>query len=143
MNPERFKETRNRIPLTDEQATDIQEHEQRPQREISLGHGGRIKRLVTPTSYPLRLSSAMGAEWLLVAAGVVVSRTGVTLELAGQGIGVDPACSGIRMLWHALVAVMVLAAIHRVSWGPLRLFSYSCLTCLRFLAESSPHGVAH
>ncbi|MCF7674869.1 MAG: exosortase/archaeosortase family protein [Akkermansiaceae bacterium] len=66
--------------------------------------------------YPLRLSSAMGAEWLLEAAGVVVSRTGVILELAGQGIGVDPACSGIRMLWHALVAVMVLAAIHRVSW---------------------------
>ncbi|NJR42394.1 MAG: exosortase/archaeosortase family protein [Akkermansiaceae bacterium] len=31
-------------------------------------------------------------------------------------MGVDPACSGVRMLWHALVAAMALAAIHRLTW---------------------------
>lgn len=66
--------------------------------------------------FPLRVASAAGASWLLAAGGVVVSRSGVNLELAGQAIGVDPACSGIRMLWHAHVAVMALAAVHRVSW---------------------------
>jgi exosortase/archaeosortase family protein len=66
--------------------------------------------------YPLRLGSAAGAAWLLEAGGVVVARTGVELELAGQTVGVDPACSGVRMLWHAWAGCMVLAAVHRVGW---------------------------
>jgi exosortase/archaeosortase family protein len=66
--------------------------------------------------YPLRLAAATGAGWLLEAAGVVASRHGANLELGGSAIGVDPACSGVRMLWHALAAAMALAAIHRVSW---------------------------
>lgn len=66
--------------------------------------------------YPLRLVSAAGAEWLLGEFGVVIWRLGVNLELAGQAVGVDPACSGVRTLWHAAVGCMALAAIHRVSW---------------------------
>lgn len=66
--------------------------------------------------YPLRLAAAAGAAGLLDSAGVVVTRVGVNLELHGTVLGVDPACSGIRMLWHALVAAMALAALHRSSW---------------------------
>lgn len=66
--------------------------------------------------YPLRLAAAAGAGWLLNSGGGVVTRSGVNLELRGIALGVDPACSGVRMLWHALVAAMALAAIHRVSW---------------------------
>ncbi len=66
--------------------------------------------------YPMRMASAAGAEWLLDSAGLVVSRHGANLELGGQTVGVDPACGGVRMLWHAWVAVMALAAFHRVTW---------------------------
>ncbi len=66
--------------------------------------------------YPLRLAAAEGAVSLLKLGGVVVVRNGVNIELGGQLIGVDPACSGIRMLWHALAAAMALCAIHRSSW---------------------------
>lgn len=66
--------------------------------------------------YPMRLAAAEGAVRLMESGGVVVARNGVNLSLGGASIGVDPACSGIRMLWIALVAAMALAAIHRVSW---------------------------
>ena len=66
--------------------------------------------------YPLRLAAAEGAVKLLALTGSVVTRTGVNLELGGQLIGVDPACSGVRMLWHALAAAMALCAMHRSSW---------------------------
>lgn len=67
--------------------------------------------------YPLRLAAAEGAVRILELAGIVVARDGVNIELGGARIGVDPACAGILMLWHALLAAMALAAIHRVSWG--------------------------
>jgi exosortase/archaeosortase family protein len=66
--------------------------------------------------YPLRLAAAMGAVRLLELGGIVVSASGVNVSIGGMDIAVDPACSGIRMLWHALAAAMALAAIHRVSW---------------------------
>lgn len=66
--------------------------------------------------YPLRLAAAEGAVTLLKLSGAVVVRSGVNIELGGQLIGVDPACSGIRMLWHALAAAMALCAMHRSSW---------------------------
>jgi exosortase/archaeosortase family protein len=66
--------------------------------------------------YPLRLIAAEGAVRILELGGIVVSRNGVNLSLGGSAVGVDPACGGIRMLWHALAAAMALAAIHRVSW---------------------------
>jgi MYXO-CTERM domain-containing protein len=80
--------------------------------------------------YPLRLAAAVGAEWLLEAAGVVATRHGVNLELGGSAIGVDPACSGIRMLWHALVAAMALAALHRVSWRATLVGGLLALGCV-------------
>lgn len=66
--------------------------------------------------YPLRLAAAEGAVVLLKLSGAMVMRSGVNIELGGQLIGVDPACSGIRMLWHALAAAMALCAMHRSSW---------------------------
>jgi exosortase/archaeosortase family protein len=66
--------------------------------------------------YPLRVAAAEGAVRLLELGSLVVSRSGTQIELGGQVIGVDPACGGVRMLWHALAAAMALAAIHRVSW---------------------------
>lgn len=66
--------------------------------------------------YPLRVAAAEGAVRLLELGSLVVSRSGTQIELAGQVIGVDPACGGVRMLWHALAAAMALAAIHRLTW---------------------------
>lgn len=67
--------------------------------------------------YPMRVAAAGGAVGILKLGGIVVTRSGVNIDLAGSSISVDPACSGIRMLWHALAAAMALAAMHRVSWG--------------------------
>ena len=66
--------------------------------------------------YPLRVAAAEGAVRLLEIGSVVVDRSGAQMEIGGRVIGVDPACSGVRMLWHALVAAMALAALHRLSW---------------------------
>lgn len=66
--------------------------------------------------YPMRLAAAEGAVALLELTGTTVVRNGVNIELGGQLIGVDPACSGVRMLWHALAAAMALCALHRASW---------------------------
>lgn len=66
--------------------------------------------------YPLRVAAAEGAVRLLELGSLAVSRSGTQIELGGKTIGVDPACSGVRMLWHALAAAMALAAIHRLSW---------------------------
>ena len=66
--------------------------------------------------YPMRLAAAEGAVRLLELGGLVVARRGVNIELGGLSIGVDPACGGIRMLWHSVAAAMALAAIHRLSW---------------------------
>lgn len=68
------------------------------------------------TGYPMRLATAEASVRLLELGGVVASREGVNLEIAGSSVSVDPACSGIRMLWHGLAAAMALAAFHRLSW---------------------------
>lgn len=66
--------------------------------------------------YPMRLAAAEGAVRLLELGSLVVVRAGTQIELGGQVIGVDPACGGVRMLWHALAAAMALAAMHRLTW---------------------------
>ena len=66
--------------------------------------------------YPMRLAAASGTVGLLDLCGLVASRHGVGVSIGGSSINVDPACSGIRMLWHALAAAMTLAAFHRLSW---------------------------
>lgn len=58
----------------------------------------------------LPVAAAEGTVRLLELGSVVVFHSGTQIELGGQVIGVDPACGGVRMLWHAL------AAIHRLTW---------------------------
>jgi|694.fasta_scaffold10638_6 exosortase len=66
--------------------------------------------------YPLRWISAEGSVFLLEMGGAQAERAGAEILIAGKVLGVDPACSGVRMLWHACVAAMGLAAFHRLSW---------------------------
>lgn len=66
--------------------------------------------------YPLRIAAAEGAVRLMELGGIVVQRNGAVLTIGGSSVGVDPACSGVRMLWHAMVAAMALAALHRITW---------------------------
>lgn len=65
--------------------------------------------------YPLRALSAAGVVEILHLCGVTSSRAGTGILTDGQTINVDPACSGIRMLWHILAAGAALAAFHRLS----------------------------
>lgn len=67
-------------------------------------------------AWPLRLAAAEGTVRLLELAGLVIQRTGVNLSIGGVSVAVDPACSGVRMMWFAVVAAMALAAFHRVPW---------------------------
>ncbi len=66
--------------------------------------------------YPLRVAAAEGAVRILELASIVVARSGTQIELGGHVVGVDPACGGVRMLWHALAAALALAAFHRLTW---------------------------
>ncbi|QUE50924.1 archaeosortase/exosortase family protein [Luteolibacter ambystomatis] len=65
--------------------------------------------------YPLRALSAAGVVEILHLSGVTASRAGTGILTDGQTINVDPACSGIRMLWHILAAGAALSAFHRLS----------------------------
>ena len=66
--------------------------------------------------YPLRVATAEGVVQALRLTGAAVSRIGTGIAVAGKIIGVDPACSGVRLLWHVLVAASALAALHRLPW---------------------------
>lgn len=107
--------------------------------------------------YPMRLATAGGTVELLAQFGLVATRKGVGIEFGGMTIGVDPACSGIRMLWHALTAAMALAAIHRTTWRttmaggilalflviPANIMRAACLALLesgRFNCSLAGHG---
>ena len=65
--------------------------------------------------YPMRLAAAEGAVRLLELGGIVVARNGVSIEVGGMAIAVDPACSGIRMLWHALAGDVAAARATQTS----------------------------
>jgi exosortase/archaeosortase family protein len=98
--------------------------------------------------YPLRLISAEGAVRVLELGGAHVVRTGLEIQIHGKSVGVDPACSGVRMLWHAAVAAMALAAFHRLSWrhsviaGVLSIglvvLANTLRACLLVLEEAGP-----
>lgn len=60
--------------------------------------------------YPLRRWAGMCSAALLKVIGVDVSLQGTDLVYEGALVGVDPPCSGVRMLWFALFAAAVLSA---------------------------------
>ncbi len=60
-------------------------------------------------AYPLRRVSALITVGLLRANGMDVGLNGVALEWQGQALLFDGPCSGVRMLWAALVLASVAA----------------------------------
>jgi len=59
-------------------------------------------------SYPLRVITSELAQGLLKLGGLNVGRQGVNLVANGREVMVDPACSGLKMLWAGGYAVSVL-----------------------------------
>jgi exosortase/archaeosortase family protein len=61
--------------------------------------------------YPLRLASGAVALVLLRVGGAAVERQGVYLRAGGELVMIDAPCSGVRMLWAALLLAFGLAAL--------------------------------
>jgi exosortase/archaeosortase family protein len=61
--------------------------------------------------YPLRLCTAELAQLMLNLSGTGVVRRGVSLVIGEREVSVDPACSGIRMLWGSAYVTAVLASL--------------------------------
>jgi exosortase/archaeosortase family protein len=66
--------------------------------------------------YPLRLLTSVNATFLLDMVGTEVTRSGVQLLYEGRVIGVDPACSGMNMLWSTGLLTGLLAAAFSLRW---------------------------
>ena len=64
--------------------------------------------------YPLRIASGAVALVLLRLGGAVVDRQGVYLRAGDELVMIDAPCSGMRMLWAALLAACCLAALFRL-----------------------------
>ena len=64
--------------------------------------------------YPLRVASGAVALVLLRLGGAAVEREGVHLRAGGALVMIDAPCSGIRMLWAALLLACCLAALFRL-----------------------------
>ena len=69
--------------------------------------------------YPLRLLTSVNAAFLLETMGTEVARSGVQLLYQGRVIGVDPACSGMNMLWSTGLLTALLAAAFSLRWRGL------------------------
>lgn len=64
--------------------------------------------------YPLRIASGAVALALLRLGGAAVEREGVYLRAGGDLVMIDAPCSGMRMLWAALLLACCLAALFRL-----------------------------
>lgn len=69
--------------------------------------------------YPLRLITSVSAEILLGMVGLDVSRQGVQLLHEGNVVGVDPACSGLNLLWTSGLFTALLATLFHLPWKKL------------------------
>ncbi len=69
--------------------------------------------------YPLRLLTSVNAEFLLGIVGTDVTRSGVQLLYEGRVVGVDPACSGMNLLWNTGLLTALLAAVFSLRWRKL------------------------
>ena len=69
--------------------------------------------------YPLRTFTSINAAFLLETLGLDVTRSGVRLLYEGRMVGVDPACSGMNMLWSAALLTAMLAAVLPLGWRRL------------------------
>lgn len=66
--------------------------------------------------YPLRRAAALAAALALRAQGVPVRADGAALDWAGRQLSVDAPCSGLKMLWVALVLSAALSCHARWGW---------------------------
>ncbi len=66
--------------------------------------------------YPLRLLTSINTIFFLKFLGMEVTRTGVQLLHEGTVVGVDPACSGMNILWSTGLLTAMLAAIFSLGW---------------------------
>ena len=66
-------------------------------------------------SYPLRAAVAECSAMLLRFGGFTVVREGTCLAFGQRLIWVDAPCSGLRMMWSALLLAICLAALNRLS----------------------------
>ena len=64
--------------------------------------------------YPLRVASGAVALVLLRLGGLPVERQGVYLRAGGDLVMIDAPCSGMRMLWAAVLLTCCLAALFRM-----------------------------
>ena len=69
--------------------------------------------------YPLRLLTSVNTALLLETVGTEVTRSGVRLLYQGRVVGVDPACSGMNMLWSTGLLTALLAAAYSLRWRGL------------------------
>jgi len=61
--------------------------------------------------FPLRAAAGEIAARLLQLCGLAVVREGVSLRLAERLVAIDAPCSGVNMLWMAVLLALVLAAL--------------------------------
>jgi exosortase len=61
--------------------------------------------------FPLRAAAGEMAARLLGLSGLAVVREGVSLRLGDRLVAIDAPCSGVNMLWMAVLLALVLAAL--------------------------------
>lgn len=77
--------------------------------------------------YPLRLLTSINAKILLEILGIKITRFGVQLLYGGHTVGVDPACSGMNLLWSTALLTAILAAVFSLSWRKIIPLGFSAL----------------
>lgn len=77
--------------------------------------------------YPMRLISAEITRWLLSPWVDGLVREGTNLSAFGKVVGVDPPCSGIRMLWVGFVLANIITSVTRMTWPRMILFNFITL----------------
>jgi len=85
--------------------------------------------------YPMRIVSAEITSWLLHPFVDGLIRNGTTLSAHGKSVGVDAPCSGIHMLWAALVFANVITSITHMPW--LKTLAVNLLTLTSILIANS------
>lgn len=77
--------------------------------------------------YPLRLLTSINTSFLLETLGMDVTRSGAQLQWEGRVVGVDAACSGMKMLWSTGFLTSLLATIFSLNWRKLILLGFAAL----------------
>lgn len=67
-------------------------------------------------AWPVRIAVALISEALLNLTGLDVTREGTLLLFQNAAVGVDPPCSGLRMLWFTGYLTCAAAALHQLPW---------------------------